>query len=82
MMRLVFIQKEKSDKKVIESKHLGNDTIFKKYNVFENDIIRIIKLAGDIYHIEIIPKDMQEYKLWSKICNQKFKSTTRKYGMM
>ena len=41
MMRLVFIQKEKSDKKVIESKHLGNDTIFKKYNVFEGDIVRI-----------------------------------------
>lgn len=41
MMRLVFIQKEKSNKKVIESKHLGNDTIFKKYNVFEGDIVRI-----------------------------------------
>lgn len=55
---------------------------FKNIIYSENDIIRIIKLAGDIYHIEIIPKDMQEYKLWSKICNQKFKSTTRKYGMM
>lgn len=41
MMKLVFMQKENSDNKVIESKHLGNDTIFKKYSVFENDIIRI-----------------------------------------
>lgn len=41
MMKLMFLQKENSDKKVIESKHLSNDTIFKKYNVSENDIIRI-----------------------------------------
>ena len=51
-------------------------------NYNENDIVRIIKLATDIYHIEIISSDMQEYKLWSKICNQNFKSSTRKYGMM
>lgn len=56
--------------------------IFKNIIYSEKDIIRMIKLAGDIYHIEIIPKDMQEYKLWSKICNQTFKATTRKYGMM
>jgi hypothetical protein len=48
----------------------------------EKDIIRIIKLASDLYHIEIIQKDMQEYKLWSKICTQDFKSSKRKYGMM
>ncbi|MDO4283380.1 MAG: hypothetical protein Q4D02_07050 [Clostridia bacterium] len=59
----------------------SSDT-FKNIIYSEKDIIRIIKLAGDIYHIEIIPKDMQEYKLWSKICNQTFKATTRKYGMM
>ncbi|MCX8074863.1 MAG: hypothetical protein N2749_04675 [Clostridia bacterium] len=47
-----------------------------------SDIARIIKLSSNIYHIEIIPQDMQEYKLWSKLCNQKFKSTTRKYGVM
>ena len=41
MMKLVFMQKENSDNKVIESKHLSNDTIFKKYSVSENDIIRI-----------------------------------------
>ncbi|MNP74701.1 hypothetical protein D3C76_1716220 [compost metagenome] len=46
------------------------------------DIARIIKLSSDIYHIEIISKDMQEYKLWSKLCNQSLKSTDRKYGMM
>lgn len=55
---------------------------FKNIIYSEKDIVRIIKLASDIYHIEIISKDMQEYKLWSKICNQKFKATTRKYGMM
>lgn len=48
----------------------------------ELDIARIIKLSSNIYHIEIISKDMQEYKLWDKLCTQKFKSTTRKYGMM
>lgn len=48
----------------------------------ESDIARIIKLASDVYHIEIIQKDMQEYKLWKKLCNQNFKSSARKYGMM
>lgn len=41
MMKLVFMQEENSNNKVIESKHLGNDTIFKKYTVQEGDIIRI-----------------------------------------
>lgn len=41
MMKLVFMQKENSNNKVIESKHLENDTIFKKYSVSEKDIIRI-----------------------------------------
>lgn len=48
----------------------------------EKDIARIIKLASDIYHIEIISSQMQEYKLWDKVCTQKFKSTDRMYGMM
>lgn len=48
----------------------------------EDDIARIIKLSDKVYHIEIISKELQEYKLWSKICNQKFKASTRKYGMM
>lgn len=51
-----------------------------EYN--EGDIVRIIKLSSDIYHIEIIPKELNEYKIWSKVCNQTMKSTTRKYGMM
>lgn len=54
----------------------------KEISYEENDIIRIIKLSTDVYHIEIISKDLQEYKLWSKICNQKFKASSRKYGMM
>ncbi len=54
----------------------------KQINYEENDIARIIKLSDDTYHIEIISKKLQEYKLWSKICNQKFKSSQRKYGMM
>lgn len=48
----------------------------------ENDIARMIKLSSDIYHIEFISKEMQEYHLWDKLCTQTLKSTTRKYGMM
>ena len=48
----------------------------------ENDIVRIIKLSEDVYHIEIIDKDMQEYKVWSKLCNQTFRASTKKFGMM
>ena len=50
--------------------------------VTEKDIARIIKLSSDVYHIEIISQDMQEYNIWEKLCNQKFKASTRKYGMM
>ena len=48
----------------------------------ENDIVRIIKLTDSIYHIEVVNKDMQEYKIWSKIMNQNFRASTRKYGIM
>lgn len=48
----------------------------------ENDIVRIIKLSSNVYHIEIIANNLQEYNLWSKLCNQNFKSSERKYGMM
>ena len=48
----------------------------------EKDIVRIIKLSTNIYHIEIVTKDMQEYKIWSKIMNKDMKSTDRKYGIM
>lgn len=48
----------------------------------EKDIARVIKLSSDTYHVEIISKDMQEYKLWSKLCNQKFKAADRNFGMM
>ena len=68
--------------KVGQSYFTINTDVLKNINYEENDIARIIKLSTDIYHIEIISKDMQEYKLWSKVCTQKFKSTTRKYGMM
>lgn len=54
----------------------------KNINFEEKDIARIIKLSSDVYHIEIISKQMQEYKIWSKVCNQTFKSTDRHYGMM
>lgn len=56
--------------------------IFKNINYEELDIARIIKLDSKVYHIEIIPTNMQEYKLWSKLCNQEFKASKRKYGMM
>ena len=54
------------------------DNIF--YN--ENDIARIIKLSENEYHIEIVGKDMQEYKVWSKLCSQKFRASEKKYGVM
>ena len=59
-----------------------NSDCIKDISFEELDIARIIKLASDVYHIEVIAKDMQEYKLWKKLCNQNFKSSTRKYGMM
>ena len=48
----------------------------------EDDIIRIIKLADDEYHVEIVDKKMQEYKVWKKLCNQSFRTSTKKFGMM
>ena len=54
------------------------DTIL--YN--ENDIARIIKLSDDEYHIEIVGKEMQEYKVWNKLCTQKFRASEKKYGVM
>ncbi len=56
--------------------------VLKNITYSEGDIIMVIKLAGDIYHLEIISKDMQEYKLWNKVYTQKFNSSSRKYGMM
>ena len=41
MMKLVFMQEENSNNKVIVSKHLGSVTIVNKYTVQEGDIIRI-----------------------------------------
>ncbi|MNI60976.1 hypothetical protein D3C73_1162190 [compost metagenome] len=51
-----------------------------KYNEF--DLVRIIKLSTDIYHLEIISRDLEEYKLWHKLCNQTIRSSERKYGLM
>lgn len=48
----------------------------------ENDIVRIIKLADDTYHIEIVSKDVQEYKIWKKLCTKNFKGSSRSYGVM
>lgn len=59
-----------------------NSDSLKNINYDENDIVRIIKLSEDTYHIEVISKEIQEYKLWKKLCNQNMKSTTRSYGIM
>lgn len=48
----------------------------------EGDIIRLIKLSKNIYHIEIISKNSQEYKIWRKMCTQKFRGVDRQYGLM
>lgn len=48
----------------------------------DKDIVRIIKLSDEVFHLEVISKDMQEYKLWNKLCNQEIKASSRKYGVM
>lgn len=48
----------------------------------ENDIVRIIKLSENEYHMEIVDKNIQEYKVWSKLCNQTFRASTKKFGVM
>ena len=48
----------------------------------EDDIVRIIKLSETEYHMEIISKKLKEYKVWSKLCNQTFRTSTKKYGVM
>lgn len=55
---------------------------FENVEYSEGDIVRIIKLSDDVYHIEVISKEMNEYKIWDKVCNQKMKSSDRKFGMM
>ena len=48
----------------------------------EMDIARIIKLARDSYHIEIIPRGIEEYNLWDKLCTNSFRGSDRQYGLM
>lgn len=56
--------------------------IIKNINYGEEDIVRINKISSNEYHIEIINKGMQEYKVWDKLCNQKFRASTKKFGVM
>lgn len=51
-------------------------------NYEELDIARIIKLADDCYHIEIVPATCEEYNLWNKLCTQNFRGSSRAYGLM
>lgn len=51
-------------------------------NYEELDIARIIKLAKDSYHIEIIPQGIEEYNLWEKLCTNSFRGSMRQYGLM
>ena len=48
----------------------------------ELDIARVIKLAKDYYHIEIIPRGIEEYTLWDKLCTNNFRGSSRQYGLM
>ena len=48
----------------------------------ELDIARVIKLAKDYYHIEIIPQGIEEYSLWDKLCTNNFRGSSRQYGLM
>jgi len=55
---------------------------FKDMDYVEGDIVRIIKLSDDTYHMEIVSKDTQEYKIWKKLCTKNFKGSSRTYGVM
>ncbi len=48
----------------------------------EGDIVRLIKLSKEIYHIEIISKNSEEFKVWKKMCTQKLRGADRQYGVM
>lgn len=61
---------------MFSSEYLGN------VEYGENDIVRIIKLDNNTYHIEIVPQDVQEYKIWKKLCTNNFKGSSRSYGVM
>ncbi len=56
--------------------------MMKNVNYEEGDIARLIKLSKEVYHIEIISKDSQEYKVWKKMCTQNFRGADRQYGVM
>ena len=56
--------------------------ILENVNYEEKDIVRIIKLSNDVYHMEVISKELNEYNIWNKMCTQNMKSCDRKYGMM
>ena len=51
-------------------------------NYEEGDIVRVIKLTDDTYHIEVVSKSTQEYKIWKKLCTKNFKGSSRSYGVM
>ena len=48
----------------------------------EGDLARIIRLADDTYHIEIIPQELDEYNIWKKLCNQDLRGSTKRFGIM
>ena len=56
--------------------------IFKDLNTEEGDIIRLIKENEDEFCIELIRKDIKEYKIWESFCRFTMKNTKRKYGIM
>lgn len=55
---------------------------FKDVNYVEGDIVRIIKLSDDTYHMEMVSQEAQEYKIWKKLCTKNFKGSSRSYGVM
>ena len=54
----------------------------KEIEYSENDIARIIKLSESVYHIEIVSKEVPEYRIWKKLCTQSFRGADRCYGLM
>lgn len=75
-----------SNAKIIQKKSQTyfsfSSNYFKDIEFEEKDIARIIKIDDSNYKVEIVSKQLQEYKLWSKLTNMDFRNSTNRYGFM
>lgn len=54
----------------------------KNIDYVKYDIARIIKLSETLYQIEFVQKDIEEYRIWNKLCNKAMRLNDRRYGVM